>query len=65
MTVDENILGFDVPVDNVPIMQVFQGFSNDLKELFSLTLRQAMLLLRQEIVVERICTPIFLNQVNF
>lgn len=64
VSVEENVLSFDIPVNNVPFVQILKSLRDRLEHLLRLRLLQPMLRLRQQIIIQRISTPILLYQIN-
>lgn len=62
VTVEQNVLSLNVPVDNVTLVKIFNRLSNGLKKLLGLRLSHSVLRLGKEVVVKRVCSSIFLNQ---
>lgn len=63
--VQQYIFGLDVPMDDVPFMQIAQGLRDGLEELFGLCFLHSMLRFGEEVVVERVGSSVLLDEVYF
>ena len=52
VTVEQNVFGLDVAMDNIQVMQVAKSLGNSPDELFGFCLLKAVFWLRQQVVVK-------------
>lgn len=64
MSIDENVLSFDISMDDISLMQIQKHLGNDQKKLFGLMFCQSVLWFRQEIVVEGVGSSVLQNEVE-
>jgi hypothetical protein len=62
VSIQQNVFSLDIPMHNIPSVQVPQSLRNRSEKLLHLNLRQTVLRFRQQIVVEGIGTAVLLNQ---
>ena len=61
--VEQDVLGLDVPVHNISLVQVLDGLGDGPEELLGLLLDQPVLLFGEQVVVEGVGAPVLLDQV--
>lgn len=62
--IEQDVLGFDVPMHYVPFMQVFECLCDGSEELFGLLFLHAVLRTGKQIIVKRVSASVLLDQVN-
>jgi hypothetical protein len=54
MSVDENILCFNIAMHDIEVVKIKKGFCNYKQKLFSLRFRESVVWFREEVVIQRI-----------
>ena len=62
VSVEQNILGLDIAVDYVPLVQIFEGFSYRFEYLLCLWLLESVLGFREQIIVQGVGAAVLLDQ---
>lgn len=65
ISIQQYIFGLDVPMDDVPLMQIAQSFCDGLEELFGLCFLHPMLRFGEEIIIKGVGSSILLDEVYF
>jgi hypothetical protein len=61
MTIQENVFGFDISMDNILIMEVFYCLCDCFEELFGFGLLEAVFGFGEKIIIEGISTSVLKN----
>lgn len=64
IAVEQDVFSLDIAVDDIPLVEIADGFGDSLEELLGLGLLHAVLWLGKQVVVEGISPSVLLDQVD-
>lgn len=62
VSIEENVLGFDISMDNIALMQILESLSDSFEYLLCLLLLKSMLRLWQEVIIQWVSASVLLDK---